>query len=311
MESRPRLTRYAWLSIGAALLTMGLKASAYLLTGSVGLLSDALESGVNLTAAVFALWVLSVVAQPPDEEHAYGHEKAEYFSSGAEGTLIVLAALAIATTSIERLIHPSELRQLDLGLGISVIASVINLATAQVLRRVGRSQRSIALEADAQHLMSDVWTSAAVLVGVGLVYLTGWPTLDPLVALAASVQIAWSGVRLVRRSTSGLMDTSLPGETVADIRSALDEMMVDGVHYHALRTRQAGARSFISMHIQVPGSWSVQRGHDLLETIEQSLRERIPSAVVFTHIEPVEDPRSWRDEPLDRPLPGSTIRHQK
>lgn len=311
MESRPRLTRFAWLSIGTALLTMGLKAVAYLLTGSVGLLSDALESGVNLTAAVFALVILSVVAQPPDEEHAYGHEKAEYFSSGAEGALIVLAALAIAYTSIERLIHPSELRQLDIGLAISVVASVINLTTAQVLLRVGRRERSIALEADAQHLMSDVWTSAAVLVGVGLVALTGWATLDPLVALAASVQIAWSGVKLVRRSTSGLMDTALPSETVAEIRAALDELMVDGVHYHALRTRQAGARSFVSLHVQVPGSWSVQRGHDLLETIEQTLRQRIPSAVVFTHIEPVEDPRSWRDEPLDRPLPGSNVRHQQ
>ncbi|MGA9531273.1 MAG: cation diffusion facilitator family transporter [Anaerolineales bacterium] len=311
MESRPRLTRYAWLSIGTALLTMGLKASAYLLTGSVGLLSDALESGVNLTAAAFVLWVLSIVAQPPDEEHAYGHEKAEYFSSGAEGTLIVLAALVIAYTSIERLIHPSELRQLGVGLGISVVASVINLATAQVLLRVGHRQQSIALEADAQHLMTDVWTSAAVLVGVGLVALTGWSTLDPLVALAASIQIAWSGVKLIRRSAFGLMDTSLPAESVAEIRTALDELMVEGVQYHALRTRQAGARSFISMHIQVPGSWSVQRGHDLLETIEQSLRGRIQNAVVFTHIEPVEDPRSWRDEPLDRPLPGSNVRHQQ
>lgn len=311
MQPRPRLTRYAWLSIGTALLTMGLKAAAYLLTGSVGLLSDALESGVNLTAAVFALWVLSVVAQPPDEEHAYGHEKAEYFSSGAEGTLIVLAALAIAYTSIERLIHPSALRQLDIGLAISVVASLINLTTAQVLLRVGRRERSIALEADAQHLMSDVWTSAAVLVGVGLVALTGWSTLDPLVAMAASIQIAWSGVKLVRRSTSGLMDAALPAETVGQIRTALDDLMVDGVHYHALRTRQAGARSFISLHVQVPGSWSVQRGHDLLETIEQTLRQRIPSAAVFTHIEPVEDPRSWRDESLDRPLPGSNVRHQQ
>jgi cation diffusion facilitator family transporter len=303
MQRRPRLTRYAWLSIGTALLTMALKAAAYWLTGSVGLLSDALESGVNLAAAVFALLVLSVVAQPPDEEHAYGHEKAEYFSSGAEGTLIVIAAAAIAYSSISRLIHPTELRQLSIGLAVSVVASLINLTTAQVLIRAGRRERSIALEADAAHLMSDVWTSAAVLVGVGLVALTGWTTLDPLVALAASVHIAWSGVTLVRRSTLGLMDTALPPSDVQGIRRLLDDLMVEGVQYHALRTRQAGARAFISMHVQVPGTWSVQRGHDLLETIEQALRQHMPSAVVFTHIEPVEDPRSWRDEALDRPMP--------
>lgn len=299
------LTRYAWLSIAAALGTMALKGGAYLLTRSVGLLSDALESGVNLAAAVLALYVLTVVAQPPDEEHAYGHEKAEYFSSGAEGTLILLAAVVTAYKAIERLFSPVPLQQLNLGLAIAVIASVINFAVARVLTRVGRESRSIALEADAQHLMTDVWTSGAVLSGVGLVALTGWSILDPLVALGAAFHIGWSGVRLLRRSTLGLMDTALDPDMLQGLEELLQGYEDRGVRYHALRTRQAGARSFVSLHVQVPGDWSVQEGHDLLEQIEAEIRELVPSAVVFTHIEPLEDPRLWRDEALDRPLPGS------
>jgi cation diffusion facilitator family transporter len=300
MLNRPRLTRFAWLSIGAALATMGLKSTAFLLTGSVGLLSDALESAVNLAAAIFALIVLTVVARPPDEEHAYGHEKAEYFSSGAEGTFILIAAFVIAYKGIERLISPVPLQQLDLGLVISVVASVINLIVARVLLRAGRRERSIALESDAKHLMTDVWTSGAILLGVGLVALTHWEPLDSIVALAAALGIAWSGIGLIRRSILGLMDTALPDGDVQAVLAILARYEAQGVRHHALRTRQSGARSFVSMHIQVPGSWSVQQGHDLLETIEDQVRRAIPSATVFTHIEPIEDPSSWQDQKLDR-----------
>ena len=297
------MTRYAWLSIAAALLTMGLKALAYVLTGSVGLLSDALESGVNLVAALFALVILTIVAQPPDEEHAYGHEKAEYFSSGVEGTLILLASVLILMRAIDRLLNPIALNQLNLGLAISVTASLVNFGVARVLARVGREQDSIALQADAQHLMTDVWTSAAVLVGVGLMALTGWSQMDPLLAIGAAGYIAWSGLSLLRRSAYGLMDPALPPDAVALVETLLQDYAGDGIQYHALRTRQAGARSFVSVHIQVPGDWSVQRGHDLLEALEHEIRTSLPSAAVFTHLEPIEDPASWRDQQLDRPVP--------
>lgn len=304
MKDRPPLTRFAWLSIAAALLTMALKAVAYWITGSVGLLSDALESGVNLAAAVLALYVLSVVARPPDEEHAYGHEKAEYFSSGAEGALILLASLGIAYRAVERLLSPAPLHRLGIGLAISAAASILNFSVAQILVRVGRRRRSIALQADAQHLMTDVWSSGAILLGVALVALTDRPSLDPIVALAAALYIAWSGARLLHRSTRGLMDTALPSHTVLRVEEVLRSLHEEGVRYHALRTRQAGARSFVSVHIQVPGDWSVQRGHDLLEQVEGDIRQRVPNAAVFTHLEPLEDPLSWRDQRLDHPLPG-------
>jgi cation diffusion facilitator family transporter len=300
MLERRDLRRYALLSLLAALATMGLKAAAFWITGSVGLLSDALESGVNLLAALVALAALTVVGQPPDEEHAYGHEKAEYFSSGVEGGLILIAAIIIAEEAIRRLLVPHALARLNLGLGISVLASLVNLAVAQVLLRAGRRQRSIALEADARHLLSDVWTSAAVLLGVGLVAITGWQPLDPLVALGAAAMIAWMGVKLVRRSVAGLMDPALPESEVGQVREVLEGYRPAGIHYHALLTRQSGARAFVSFHVQVPGNWSVQRGHDLLEELEAEVRQALPHATVFTHIEPIEDPLSWGDQALDR-----------
>lgn len=301
MIERRGLPRFAVLSIMAALATMGLKGAAYWVTGSVGLLSDALESGVNLLAALAALTALTVVGQPPDDEHAYGHEKAEYFSSGVEGGLILIAALIIAEQAIQRLLIPRPIVRLTLGLAVSVVASLINLAVAQVLLRAGRRHRSIALEADARHLMTDVWTSAAVLLGVGLVAVTGWQVLDPVVALGAAVMIAWMGVKLVRRSVLGLMDPALAEEEVQRIRNALEARVASGIRYHALRTRQSGARSFVSFHVQVPGDWTVQRGHDLLEELEGEIRRDLPHTTVFTHIEPIEDPASWRDQTLDRP----------
>lgn len=311
LTDRSRLTRFAWLSIGTAVLTMGLKATAYLLTGSVGLLSDALESGINLVAAIAALIALTVAAQPPDEEHAYGHSKAEYFSSALEGGLIVVAALTIAATAIERLLHPRPLQQIDVGIGVAVLASLFNLATAVVLLRAGRAYESATLEADAHHLLSDVWTSVGVVVGVGAAWLTGWQPLDPIVALIVGVNIGWTGVRLTRGAISGLMDTALPPEEQAVIRRILDEHADGGVQFHALRTRRAGAQRFVSVHVLVPGVWTVQQGHDLLEEIEREIRDGLRNAAVFTHIEPLEDPTSWNDQQLTREEPASEKQEER
>jgi cation diffusion facilitator family transporter len=300
MKTRISLSKYAWLSIGAAILTMGIKAAAYLLTFSVGLLSDALESGVNFVAAFSLLAALRIRSRPPDEGHAYGHEKVEYLSSGAEGALIIIAAISIVITSVQRLLNEVPIQRLDLGLGLSFTASLINLIVAQILIRTGRRHHSIALEADGHHLMTDFWTSTSILVGVGAVALTGRQILDPLVALAAAGYIGWTGFNLVRQSTFGLIDSALPSSEVQKIVHVLEDHTNQEVSYHALRTRQAGSRNFVSVQIQVPGDWSVQRGHDLLEDIERDIRRVLPSTTVFTHIEPLEDVRSWMDESLDR-----------
>jgi cation diffusion facilitator family transporter len=302
---RPGLIRFALLSVVAALVTIGLKGGAYLLTGSVGLLSDALESFVNLIAAIVALLALSVALRPADHEHAYGHTKAEYFSSGFEGALIVVAAASIVVAGIRRLLDPLPIEQPGLGLAITGVATAINLVVAQVLLRAGRRHESITLEADAQHLMADVWTSLGVIIGVGAAAATGWLRLDAMVAMAVGLNVLFSGVRLLRRSMLGLLDTSLPEETLTTIKSILESHASAGVRYHALRTRQAGARRFISFHILVPGGWTVQRGHDLLETIEERIREAVPRSVVDTHLEPIEDPVSWEDTRLERSSPGN------
>ncbi|HET7825655.1 MAG TPA: cation diffusion facilitator family transporter [Anaeromyxobacter sp.] len=301
---RPHLARFAWLSIAAAIATIALKLAAWRLTGSVGLLSDAVESFVNLAAAIMALAMITVAARPPDEAHAFGYGKAEYFASGVEGALILLAAAAIAWTAVGRLMHPLPLESAGLGLGISVLASAVNLAVARVLIAVGRRHHSIALEADGHHLMTDVWTSVGVLAGIGLVFLTGWLVLDPLVALAVAVQIVWTGATLVRRSWRGLLDAALaPAELVA-LEAVLARHGSDAVRFHAVRTRQAGARRFVSMHVLVPGAWTVREGHDLLERIEDDVRRVIPNANVSTHLEAIEDPASFQDQELDRLHPG-------
>ena len=301
----PSLKRFAWLSIAAALATIGLKTAAWWLTGSVGLLSDALESGVNLAGALMALAMLTVAAQPPDDDHAFGHGKAEYFASGFEGFLILAAAVGIAIAAVDRLLDPQPLDQIGIGLVVSVLASLINLATARVLLAAGREHRSITLEADAHHLMTDVWTSAGVIAGVGAVALTGWLWLDPLLALLVAANIIRTGWQLVHRSASGLMDTALPPEQHAAVVAALDSYRARGIDFHALRTRQAGARCFVTVHVLVPGAWSVQRGHDLLEEIEADIRRAIPHASVLTHLEPIEDPVSSHDIPLDRGKPDT------
>jgi cation diffusion facilitator family transporter len=297
---RSSLTRFAWLSIAAALATMGLKGLAYSMTGSVGLLSDALESGVNLAGALMALAMLKVAARPADEEHAYGHSKAEYFSSGVEGTLILLAAVSIAYEAVSRFRTPHPLEQLGLGLAVSVVASVLNLVVALILLRAGKQSQSVTLEANAHHLLTDVWTSAGVLLGVGAVELSGWQWLDPLVALVVAANIVWAGGRIVRGSVLGLMDTALPATELDALRRTLDPYLKEGVEYHALRTRQSGARRFVSMHVLVPGEWTVHDGHQLLERIEADIRGTLPNVTVFTHLESLDDPASWDDMSLDR-----------
>jgi len=296
----PNLTRYAWLSIAAAVATIALKTMAYLLTGSVGLLSDAVESLVNLVGAVMALSMLTVASRPADEDHSYGHSKAEYFSSGVEGTLILIAALSIVVAAVRRLLAPQPLEQIGVGIAVSVAASLVNLAVALVLVRAGRQHHSITLEANAQHLFTDVWTSAGVIVGVLAVAATDWLPLDPIVALLVAANIVWTGTRIVRRSILGLMDTALPVGELAAVKAALDSHLNDGIEYHALRTRQSGARRFVSLHVLVPGEWTVHRGHELLEDLEARIRAAVPNVTVFTHLESLDDPASWDDQHLDR-----------
>ena len=303
--NRTRLVRYAWLSIIAAIVTISLKTGAYWLTNSVGLLSDALESLVNLVAAGVAMAMISIASRPPDDDHAYGHDKAEYFSSGVEGGLILLAAGSIVLTSSQRLMDPHPIEQPTIGIVISVIASVINFVVSRVLLRVGRRENSIALEADAHHLMTDVWTSAGVIIGIIAVIFTGWQWLDPVIALIVAANIVWSGIKLVQRSAMGLLDTSLPAEERKTILQILERYCLKSVSYHALRTRQSGPRRFVSVHILVPGEWTVQQGHQLLERIERDIRAALPNTTVTTHLEPLEDPNSFDDVTLDRVEPAS------
>lgn len=301
---RRHLTRFAWLSVVAAILTIALKTVAYLVTGSVGLLSDALESLVNLAGALMALAMLTVAARPPDDEHAYGHTKAEYFASVVEGTLILVAALSIAAAAVQRILNPRPLDQIGLGLGVSVVASLVNFGVAVVLLRAGRQYHSITLEANARHLFTDVWTSAGVIVGVGAVALTGWQQLDPLVALVVSANIVRTGIGIVRRSISGLMDSALPASEQQAVQVVLDGYAGSGAEFHALRTRQSGPRRFVSVHVLVPGDWTVLRGHQLLERIEADIRAALNPVTVFTHLEALEDPSSWDDITLDRAAPN-------
>jgi cation diffusion facilitator family transporter len=297
---RASLSRFAWLSIAAAFATIVLKASAYYITGSVGLLSDALESIVNLVAALMALAMLAVAARPADEMHAFGYSKAEYFSSGLEGSLILLAAASIVWTAIPRLITPRPLEQVGIGLAVSILAAIVNYAVARRLLDAGDKYHSITLEADARHLMTDVWTSAGVVAGVLIVALTGWNRLDPIIAITVAINILWTGAKLLRSSVLGLLDTALPPAEHQAIKEVLNRYERDGIRHHALRTRHAGSRSFISFHVLVPGDWTVQRGHDLLEQVERDIRAAVPGATVFTHLEPVGDPLAWEDTSLDR-----------
>lgn len=289
-SKKSNLTRFAWLSVGVAILTIGLKTAAYFLTGSVGLLSDALESIVNLVGAGMALAMLTIAARPPDKNHAYGHSKAEYFSSGIEGTLILIASISIAYTAIERILNPRPLEQIGIGLLVSTGASLANLAVSLILQRAGRNYNSISLTSNGKHLMTDVITSGGVLIGVGATAFSGWQILDSIVAILVAINILWTGFGIIRNSVSGLMDSALPSVDLEKIDNALATYTKEGIQVHALRTRQSASMKFISMHILVPGDWSVEKGHKLITQIETDITSVIPDSIVFTHLEPINTP---------------------
>lgn len=305
------LTHYGWLSLITSLLTIALKGYAYQLTNSVGLLSDALESVINVVAAIIMVIVLSIASRPPDQRHAYGHEKIEYFSSGAEGIMILLAAISIGYTALQRMQHPMALQQLDIGIGVSVAASIVNFIVAKILIRAGNRQRSITLESDGQHLMTDVWTTIGVLLGIAGIAaanhfeasltlarqlgMPGWEIIDPIIALLVALHIVRAGLQLIHRTIAGLMDAALPSQEQEEIISVLDEHVASSkIAYHALRTRYAGSRRFMSVHILVPGNWTVQQGHDLVEVIELRIMSLFDNIDIDTHLEPIEDLASWR-----------------
>ena len=301
MQNRASLTRFAWLSIAAAFATIILKAGAYYLTGSVGLLSDAIESFVNLAGAIMALLMLIIAARPADEDHVYGHSKAEYFASVTKGVLILGAALGIITTAAQRLLHPKAIEQLGLGLVVSIAASLINFVVSRILLKAGKERQSISLEADANHLMTDVWTSIGVIGGVAIAGFTNWQTLDPLVAIVVALNIIWTGFQLVRRSVSGLMDEALPAQEQKLIENVMAKYREKGVSFHALRTRQAAARRFMSVHVLVPGEWTVHDAHHIAEDFENDIHDTLGGVItVFTHLEPAEDEISMDDIYLDR-----------
>lgn len=301
-QPRPRreryLERFAWLSIAAAITTITLKSTAAWITGSVGLLSDALESGVNLVAAIVALVALKAARHPPTAHHQFGLGKAEYLSAAIEGGMIFVAAIAIGATAIDRLITPQPVEQFGVGLAVTAVAAAVNLAVGLLLIRRGREHRSITLEADGKHLLTDVWTSAGVIVGVGVVALTGWNPLDPIIALVVGANILVTGFRLLRRSGSGLLDVALSESDEAAVRAVMAGFCERGVHFHALRTREAGRARFVYVHVLVPGHWTVQQGHDLCEEFERDVALALPGTTTFTHLEPVEDPVSYADQQL-------------
>jgi cation diffusion facilitator family transporter len=287
---------YMLLSVAAAVATIGLKTWAWRLTGSVGLLSDAMESGVNLVAALGAFWALTLAAKPADRSHHYGHFKAEYFSSGLESVLIVVAALAIIHAAIGHLLQPEPLEQVGIGLALSLLATALNGLVAWLLLKAARRFHSITLRADAHHLLSDVWTSLGVVVGIGLVKVTGWAILDPLIAIAVAINIIFTGWKLFHETASGLLDRSLPEEEQRQLEQLLAGRESDDIRFHALRTRVAGSQRFVSLHVLVPGHWSVQQGHDLCEELEQEIAATLTRTDVVTHLEPIEDPASWNDQ---------------
>ncbi|MBK9925839.1 MAG: cation transporter [Anaerolineales bacterium] len=301
MQNRSSLTKFAWLSIAAAVATIALKTGAYFLTGSVGLLSDAIESLVNLAGAIMALLMLIIAARPADDDHVYGHSKAEYFASVTEGILILGAAIGIMVTAVQRLLDPRPIEQLGLGLVVSIVASLINFIVSRILLKSGKERQSISLEADAHHLMTDVWTSVGVIGGVAVAGFTNWQILDPIVAIIVALNIVWTGFQLVRRSISGLMDEVLPAEEQKLIETVMAKYRERGVDFHALRTRQAAARRFMSVHVLVPGEWTVHDAHHVAEDFENDIRATLGGVItVFTHLEPAEDELSMDDMYLDR-----------
>jgi cation diffusion facilitator family transporter len=296
------LKKFLYLSIAAALATISLKLIAWHLTGSIGLFSDALESCVNLAAAIIALVMITLAEKPPDEKHGFGHNKAEYFSSAIEGGLIVLAAFSIIWSAVPRIVHPQPLENLGLGLLVAIGASMINLVVSLVLVKNGKKNNSITLEADGRHLMTDVLTSVGVLLGIALVKLSGWLVLDGIVAIGVAINIIWTGYQLIRRSASGLLDTAIPKDERDKINMVLEKYKQQNIEFHSLMTRQSGQRKFILVHLLMPGIWDIHKGHNLAEEIEKDIRMLFPgsSITVFTHLEPIEDPESMLDISIDR-----------
>ncbi len=280
------MTKFAWLSIAAAVVTIALKSGAYLLTGSVGLLSDAAESLVNLVAAVVALIALHAAALPADDNHNFGHGKAEYFSAGIEGLMIFVAAGVILVSSVERFLHPAALESVGLGLAISTVATGVNWAIGLLLIRAGKAHRSVTLSADGKHLLTDVWTSAGVIVGVLLVGLTGWERLDPIVAAIVGVNILLTGFRLVSASVTSLLDAAMPPADLARVSAVLDQKRTAEVDFADLRTRESGRHRFVSMTVLVPGAWTVEQGHEVTEDVEAAIAKDLPDTAVQTHLEP-------------------------
>ena len=294
-SDRSSLTRFAWLSIAAAVVTILMKTVAYLMTGSVGLLSDAVESVVNLAGALMALCMLTLAAQPADSKHTFGHSKAEYFSSVVEGILILVAAGGIAFTAIERMLHPRPLEQVGIGIIVCAAASMVNFVVARVLMKAAKAHNSITLEADSQHLMTDVWTSAGVIVGVGLIAVTGWTFIDPVVALLVAANIVWTGIGLIRRSVDGLMDVVLPVEDQQSIEKIMVQYREKGVKFHELRTRQSASHRFIAVHILVPGGWTVHDAHHVAEDFESDICVVLGDTFITTHLEPIDDNIAYHD----------------
>ncbi|MBP7509243.1 MAG: cation transporter [Prolixibacteraceae bacterium] len=295
------LKKFIYLSILAAVSTIALKFIAWKMTGSVGLLSDAIESCVNLVAAVVALIMISISERPADEGHAFGHSKAEYFSSAIEGAMIIVASFSIISAAVPRIINPQPIENVGVGLMVSFGASLINLVVALILIKNGKKNKSITLEADGKHLMTDVWTSVGVLVSIGLVRLTGWLVLDGVVAVIVALNILWAGYSLIKRSAMGLMDSAVSEADLKKITDYLDSYKAQGIEYHSLLTRQSGQRIFVIVHILIPGNKTIQEGHDIAENIEKGIRKSFDSPItVVTHLEPLEDPCSLNDIGIDR-----------
>lgn len=287
---------YMLLATVAAVATIVLKTAAWKLTGSVGLLSDAMESGVNLVAALGAFWALTLATKPADRSHHYGHFKAEYFSSGLESVLILVAAVAIISAAAGRLQQPEPLEQLGIGLALSLLATALNAGVAWILLRASRRFHSITLRADAHHLLTDVWTSFGVVLGIGLVKVTGLTIFDPLIAIAVALNILLIGWKLLHETASGLLDRSLPEEEQATLEALLASHESEEIGFHALRTRVAGSRRFIAFHVMVPGRWTVQAGHDFCDQLEREIAASLARVHVLTHLEPIEDQKSWDDQ---------------
>ena len=289
------IAHIVWFSIIASVLTISIKSTAYFITGSVGFMSDAMESFINLIAGIIAFISLTIAARPADTKHPFGHNKAEYFSSIIEGTLIVLAAVGIIYTAINRLYHPQPLEELNIGIVLSVLATLINLGTSRILLHYGKKHNSITLEADAHHLMTDVWTTVGIIVGILMVKITNWQILDPIMAIVVGISIIYTGSKLIIRSTDGLMDSKISEKELIQIRQLLDRYQTDGIEYHALYTRQAASKRFISFHLLFPGDDTVYKAHEITKLIEADIAIEFPYSDVFIHIEPLNDQDAFDD----------------